>query len=246
MTEPHMTEPHMTEPHMTEPHMTKPHMTDHIHFYETGNTLSTIEDLQYTQQTPHSLLVNLIQLQKKKEDSLDIWKNSPYKDFVKLQSNNAGNVGESFIQFICTQIGLPAYIDGTKTKKIGGGVGDGTIKDKSVEIKTAHQGSTYYSFQHELGEMPWNAEYMIFIDISPTCLYLTIFKNFSENFYKSGEKCKPYFPKKSVTWRKGKGAFKLDTTVSINELNIEKGYTFKITENTSFDKMKDFIDSLIK
>jgi hypothetical protein len=38
-----------------------------------------------------------------------------------------------------------------------------------VEIKTAHQGSTSSSFQHELGEVPWNGgEYMIFIDISLT------------------------------------------------------------------------------
>ena len=191
--------------------------------------------------TPHTLFIHLIQRQKTKEEKQDIWKDSPYKDIVKLQSNNAGIVGESFIQQICDSIQIDANIDGTKTKKIGGGTGDGTIKNKTVEIKTAHQGCTTNNFQHELGEMPWNAEYMIFIDISPICIYLTIFKNFSEEQYKSGNKCVPYFPTKSVTWRKGKGAFKLDTTVSINENNVEKGYTLKLTNTTVLSEIQHFI-----
>ena len=35
--------------------------------------------------TPHNLLCGLINKQKLKEDKQDIWKNSPYKDLVKLQ-----------------------------------------------------------------------------------------------------------------------------------------------------------------
>ena len=105
--------------------------------------------------------------------------------------------------------------------------------------------STIASFQHELGEMPWNAEYMIFIDISPQQLYLTIFPNFTEDQYKSGNKCEPYFPTKSVTWRKGKGAFKFDTTVSINETNISRGFTIKITETTNFVEIGQFIDNIV-
>ena len=93
--------------------------------------------------------------------------------------------------------------------------------------------------------MPWNANYMIFIDISPQQLYLTIFPNFTEEQYKSGNKCEPYFPTKSVTWRKGKGAFKFDTTVSINELNVTKGFTIKITETTNFVEIGQFIDSIV-
>lgn len=69
---------------------------------------------------------------------------------------------------------------------------------------------------------------MMFIDVSPECIYLTIFKNFDEDFYKSGRKCKPFFPTKSITWRKGCGSFKLDTTIKINEDNIINKYTLKI------------------
>ena len=106
-------------------------------------------------------------------------------------------------------------MDGSKTKKLGGGVGDELIINKSSEIKTSHRGSQSTNFQHELGETPWKSEFMIFIDVAPMCIYLTIFKNFDEEFYKSGAKCDPYFPTKSVTWRKGIGAFKLDTTLKI-------------------------------
>lgn len=189
----------------------------------------------------HNMLIRIIQQQKEKEDKQDIWKNSPYKDLVKLQSNNVGNVGEELIDNICKATGIEAYCNGAKTKQIGGGEGDGTIMSIPIEIKTAHQGSSTPSFQHELGEVPWKgSKYMLFVDISPECIYLTIFKNFDENTYKSKEKL-PYFPTKAITWRKEKGAFKLDTTVKINEISVENGHAVKITPTTSNDTIASFI-----
>lgn len=190
---------------------------------------------------PKDLFVQMINLQTQKEKSADIWENSPYKDLVKLQSNNVGNVGETFMQNICDICQIEAHVDGSKTKELGGGVGDGLILNKSIEIKTSHRGSNSPSFQHELGETPWKSEFMVFIDVAPECIYLTIIKNFGEEFYKSGVKCEPYFPTKSITWRKGTGAFKLDTTIKINEENIIKGYTFKIGDNVNLDELKTFI-----
>jgi hypothetical protein len=195
--------------------------------------------------TVNDMFVECIENQKEKEKKQDIWKNSIFKDLPTLQSNNVGNVGEIFLRNICIKTGIPVEIDGTKTKEAGGGTGDGKIKDHSIEIKTAHQGSTAPSFQHELGELPWKAEYMVFIDISPECIYLTIFPNFTEEHYKSGDKCEPHFPTKSVTCRKQKGAFKFDTSVSINESNVEKLFTFKITSTTDFDDLKTYILSKI-
>jgi len=87
---------------------------------------------------------------------------------------------------------------------------------------------------------------MIFVDVAPEHIYLTIFPNFTEDFYKNKEKCAPYFPTKTVTWRKKVGAFKLDTTVAINEKNILNNYTLKIQEDTNFEKIKEFIELLIK
>jgi hypothetical protein len=192
-------------------------------------------------------LIDLINRQKQKEDDKDIWKDSPYKDLVRLQSNNVGIVGEMFIQQLCDNCHIYAQIDGSKTKELGGGMGDGLILDKSVEIKTSHRGCNSPSFQHELGETPWKSEFMIFIDVAPQCIYLTIFRNFIEEFYKSGKKCEDYFPSKRITWRKnGQGAFKLDTSVKINELNILNGNTFLIDENVNMIDLKTFILSKLE
>jgi hypothetical protein len=196
--------------------------------------------------SPNDIFIEMINNQQKKEENSDIWKDSPYKHLVKLQSNNVGNVGETFIQKICDTCGIKAQVDGSKTKELGGGIGDGVILNKSIEIKTSHRGCSSPNFQHELGETPWKSEIIIFIDVDPACIYLTIFNNFNEEFYKSGKKCEPYFPTKSITWRKGTGAFKLDTTVKINEDNIKKENTFKITSAINLDELKSFILLQIK
>jgi len=196
--------------------------------------------------TPNNIFIQIINTQKLKEKNLDIWKNSPYKDLIKLQSNNVGKVGETFIQNICDICKIDSEVDGSKTKKLGGGNGDGLIINKTIEIKTSHRGSTTPNFQHELGETPWKSEYMVFIDVAPICIYLTIFKNFNEEFYKSSSKCIPYFPTKTITWRKKTGAFKLDTTIKINENNIIKGHTLKIDDNIHVNEVKTFILFKIK
>jgi hypothetical protein len=200
---------------------------------------------EMSSESVHNMFIRIIKQQKEKEEKKDIWENSPYKDLVKLQSNNVGNVGEELINEICKSSGIEADCNGAKTKQIGGGEGDGKIMGIPVEIKTAHQGSSSPSFQHELGEVPWKgAKYMIFVDISPECIYLTIFKNFGEATYKNKEKL-PCFPTKTITWRKEKGAFKLDTSVKINELSIENGHAIKITQSTTNDSIASFIRKII-
>ena len=191
--------------------------------------------------SPFQCLMQVISAQKQKETTKDIWADSPFKDLVKLQSNNAGIVGEKFIQDICQTTGISVDIDGSKTKKRGGGSGDGIINNKNVEIKTAHLGCDEKTFQHELGESPWKADHSIFVDIAPKCIYLTIFKNFSEDVYKNKIKCAPYFPTRCVTWRKKSAAFKLDTSVKMNETNVKKNYTLKITEHMDHSAIKEFI-----
>jgi hypothetical protein len=89
---------------------------------------------------------------------------------------------------------------------------------------------------------------MLFLDISPIKIYITIFKNFSEEFYKnsgrdSSNKCLPYFPSKSITWRKKTGAFKLDTTICINE---NSKYTFIVDHcMDNWSRFNKFVNSLV-
>lgn len=101
----------------------------------------------------HDLFIHNIKKQKEKEQIQDIWKNSLYKDLVKLKNNNIGIVGEAFINDLCKMLNIKAQSDGRKT--IGRGTGDGIIMGNYVEIKTSCQGSKYPTFQHELGEVPW-------------------------------------------------------------------------------------------
>jgi len=193
-----------------------------------------------------TILINKKHKQKQKRD---IWGNSEWKNISKLENDDVGGVGEEIINGFCKKSQIVSEINGTKTKQLGGGIGDGTINGEMCEIKTARLGSSGRSFQHELGEVPWKAKYMIFFDIAPEKMYITIFLNFTEEFYKksgvdSSNKCSPYFPTKSITWRKQKGAFKLDTSININEKN---NYTFIIdSETTDYSKFKSFINNIIK
>lgn len=180
----------------------------------------------------------------------DIWADSRWRNISNLENDDVGKVGENVINDICKVAKIDVNIDGLKTKQIGGGIGDGMINNKSVEIKTARLGSTTPSFQHELGEKPWNAEYMLFLDVAPNELFITVFKNFNQEFYESSGrdskiKCEPYFPTKSITWRKCKGAFKLDTTPIINRASK---YCFTIDGPITDDiaeKFKEFITTIV-
>ncbi len=196
---------------------------------------------------PSNILVDIIDIQILKEKKANIWDKSIYKNISTLESNNVGKVGEMLIQKICEECNISSNIDGTKTKQIGVGKGDGTIKCKTIEIKTARLGTslTTPSFQHELSEHPWISDYMIFIDISPEIVYITIFKNFSEEQYKKkGFKCNPFFPTKTITWRKKKGNFKFDTTIKINDECVKNGYSI-IIKNDNINEIGKFIDKII-
>ena len=194
------------------------------------------------------LATYLINKKHEEKEKRNIWENSPFENISKLENDDVGNVGEQILNEICSKSQIDAYINGTTTKQSGGGIGDGKIKGYTAEVKTARQGSSSDSFQHELGEMPWLATFMIFIDITPDKIFVTIFKNYPEEFYKSSGrqssiKCHPYFPTKSITWRKQLGAFKLDTTVKINEVCPN---TFTIDEHTTdYSKFKTFVDNII-
>ena len=214
------------------------------HFPEHGLKTETVPTGEETVNTPTNALLKIINTQKEKEERLNIWKNSVYKFLPNLQSNNIGNVGEMFLGKICEVQGIDSDIDGTKTKKVGGGDGDGIINGKTIEIKTAHCGGNL-SYQHELGEFPWHADYMVFIDVDPLCVYMTIFPNFTEYQYKNCVRCEPYFPSRSFCWRKKSGAFKFDTTPKLNEQSILNGNTIKITQETSFESIGEFIRRII-
>ena len=200
---------------------------------EISNTLSN---------TPYNLMTKIIDETVKKEKQNNLWINSDFKKLPQLQTNNVGKVGEDFIENICKILNIESNIDGIKTREKGGGIGDGKIKNKYIEIKTAHIGSNGSTFQHELGETPWKADYMSFIDIDTNIIYFSIFKNFSENQYRNCVNCEPYFPSRSFCHRKKQGAFKFDTTKKLNETAVSNNYTLKINKDTTFEEVYKFIN----
>lgn len=220
---------------------------EHKQIIEGKNFISNTDEISYT-----TLATELINIKHAQKEKRNIWGTSKWKNISELENDDVGKVGEEIINGFCKKAKIDSKIDGVKTKEVGGGIGDGTIKGETCEVKTARLGSNETSFQHELGEFPWKAKYMIFFDIAPEKMYITIFPNFSEGFYKksgvdSSNKCSPYFPTKSVCWRKQQGAFKLDTSIKINEINKKNGYTFIIDSETSnYSKFKSFVDSIIQ
>ena len=100
-----------------------------------------------------NILIANIEKQKQKETVSDIWTDSKLKDIKNLQANNVGIVGESLVHDICVKYNILSTIDGSKTKEIGGGKnGDGKIKNKSVEIKTAVLGLDLLIFKAVISE----------------------------------------------------------------------------------------------
>ena len=206
--------------------------------YETQMT-QIIKIQRYYKKNIKNVCIEIIEEQIDKENKNNIWINSKYYFLTRLEINNIGLVGEKFIKEICHLTNIKSCFDKNITqitKNI-----DGLILNKTIKIRTARLGNVNPSFQHELGDEPWTTEYIIFVDFTPLIVYITIFKNFNENFYKSKEKCIPYFPTKKFTWRKQNGSFKLDTSIKINEINIKNGYSIKYNNNKDLLNIKNFI-----
>ena len=208
------------------------------------NTLTYIDDdrNKIKNKSPNNIFIEITKKYKNKEENITMWDDSDYKPFTTLTSNNRGNVGEDFINELCSLCDIKSEICGKLFKGFGK---DGNIKEKSIEIKTSYLGNNG-TFQHELGEEPWKSEYMIFIDVIPKLIYLTIFKNFDEKKYKNKNTLIPYFPTKTITWRKNKGAFKLDTTEKINDECVKNGYSIKINNIINNEELKNFLNKSIE
>ena len=80
--------------------------------------IKKIEENELT--NPIKILVDIISIQKNKEEKVNIWNDSIFKNISTLESNNVGNVGEILIQQICEYVNIDSNINGCKNKQIGG------------------------------------------------------------------------------------------------------------------------------
>jgi hypothetical protein len=188
--------------------------------------------------------VDILKTTLAQQDSRQVhnWKDSIFSGIEKLEKNNVGVFGETLFQSLCERSSIPSDVNGTKTKKRGGGDGDGIVNGFSVEVKTAMIGNSG-TFQHELGEIPYKYNKFAFIDIEPTGYYLTILdNNLTEEQYKNGGRFTA-FPNKKITWRKEKGAFKFDTSPNLNIFSMSLGYSIFVNQETEDEKIFEFIRS---
>ncbi|MAI67953.1 MAG: hypothetical protein CMJ26_08790 [Phycisphaerae bacterium] len=188
-----------------------------------------------------SFFNNIVQALYNQQLAASIWTDSVWSNIAALFANNVGLVGEQFLQHILTTAGVEGHIHG-----VPGQPGDGNIRGYPVEVKTARQGNHSPSFQHELGATPWGADYLAFLDISPTEVYLTLFPNIDEPTYTSSNPRFPLYPNKSITHRaQGAGHYKFDTNVAINNIKVASGNTLRITNETTPEQIRSYIDSVI-
>ena len=189
-----------------------------------------------------SIAKEIIEVEKKHQDIGDcIWSGSPYYKINELKINNVGIVGEHFVSELLKKSNIECHISGSSSKNKPG---DGFIKNKSVELKTARIGKSK-SFQHELGEHPWLCDYIILVDFTPKSIFITIIKNFTKDHYLSIKRTAlPYF-NKTITRRKEIGSYKL--TVNQNDINnsIINENTIEVEQNTTIEKIFCFFNTKI-
>lgn len=190
-----------------------------------------------------TLAQEIINIEKTKQENSDfMWETSPFKSINELKTNNVGVVGEKVIKEMLKMAGIYTCITGSSSRTF---IGDGLVKNKSVEIKTARLGKTK-TFQHELGEEPWLCHYLILVDFTPKCFYITVMKNFSEEHYLSPKRrAMPYF-NKAITRRKETACFKLTTNEYDISRSVSNGDTIMIDSETSPGTISSFFNSKIK
>jgi len=198
---------------------------------------------------PFGILNKLINEQYNKELKTSKWNNCKFYKLNTLKSNNVGIIGEQFLSECCKQNSIKSNIDGSKTKQKGGGYGDGIIKGKSIEIKMARLGVSN-TFQYELGEHPWKTDYIALIGTTPTnIIYLSLIKNFNENYYNSPRRrVTPYF-NRAITKRKeggeNAGNFKLTLSEQRCKDSVSSKYSIEIDIHTKFSKIGKYINKII-
>ena len=119
-----------------------------------------------------SLIIKEIELESKN----NIWNNSSIKEIQYLKIDTVGRIGEKFIyDALKKQNKVELFWDGDANTGQLDGTYDMLINKKRFEIKTARLGKGG-NFQHEaIKQNGWDK--LLFVDIAPNKLYLTIIDN---------------------------------------------------------------------
>ncbi len=170
-----------------------------------------------------------------KQEKSSIWKRSMFECIDKLKLDYSGKVGEVFIDKVCKLCNIDSSFNNDVNSKDG--TYDNPIMNKRVEIKTARLGNQG-TFQHE-NLRNGGCDYYLFVDITPTFLYITILPHFDLN-----EKCN--ITSRKAHLRKGTtDVFKFDLTEKNINLAIQKGFALKVEKQTTLNDVEEFFKKVI-
>jgi hypothetical protein len=108
--------------------------------------------------------------------SMRVWEHSPFHDLLELSNDERGYWGEDLL---CNLLyyyfpGLPITWDKNSNTGNLNGIYDILINAKRTEVKTAMEGTTTKTFQHEniYAAKVW--DFLMLIDIVPTGIFFTV------------------------------------------------------------------------
>lgn len=188
-----------------------------------------------------TVIINKIdEIISRKKKQKFIWQNSTYEDIkMYLSIDERGDLGEEIIYDVCTKLTNwiveydPSVTDNEKGYDI-------IINNKKIEIKTATITSGSGMFQHEHLEAQRDYDLIIFFDIAPDNVFITIAKKEDIMWRrKKGDDIN-----KTIIHRRPNGDYKCDINISqILNNNIPKLRNFATGE---VKHKQDIIDILSK
>jgi hypothetical protein len=188
-----------------------------------------------------SVLKKVDDILSRKKTQKFVWNDSIFEDIkTYLSIDERGQLGEEIIYDICKgNSRLNVIYDSSVTDAEKGY--DIIINDKKIEIKTATITSNSGMFQHEHLEAQRDYDFILFLDIAPNEVFLTLVKKEDVVWkIKKGDANN----NKTAIHRRPNGDYKCDFNINhIKTNNIPKFRNFSTGEIKS---KKDIVDILLK
>jgi hypothetical protein len=168
--------------------------------------------------------------------SVSDWIGSPFAAIDHLKPDHAGKVGELFVKRICDGLGVAcAYNEDINDQDDG--TYDVLLNGKRVEIKTARLGKQK-GFQHESLRAE-GCDYYMFLDITPTCFYVTVCEKFDMS------KQHPVLGRKPHLRKGATDVYKLDFSEANLCKGVTDGITFKVTADATMEQLAAFLTARV-
>ena len=161
------------------------------------------------------------------------WDKSPWKYFHKLSKESKVEIIKLFISRLC-------YLSNIQLKNEQNTF---YIHKKSFKIYLSISPNNYGVYQSSehyiLGQSPWKIDYLMFINVYPTKIYITLLKNFTESYYRITSSTPNFvhsddLPIESINWNK----FTKDFFILIEK--SKRNHTFIINSTTNECDIEDF------